>query len=343
MNGIIQGHPPVGAGLRLHLNENTGGCSPRVLAAIRGLDAEQIAQYPDYRAAVVETAAFLRVAPERLILTNGLDEGILLICIAMLRTQGGVVPQVIVPVPAFDAYVNWPEALGARAVKVPPGPGYAFPVDAVLRAITPETRLVILNSPNNPTGQLVPKEATRAILRAVPPGACVLLDEAYWDFSGEQFLDEAAAWPQLLVGRTFSKAHGLAGMRIGCVIGDPALLAPIRRVLPMFNLNTVAVTALRAALADPSFAPAYLEEVRASRELLYEAFRHRGLEFWPSGANFVLARIGERASDVAAGLAARGVHVRNRARDPWCPGCIRVTAGLVGHTRRAIAALEEVL
>ncbi len=339
----IQGHPPVGTGLRLHLNENTGGCSPRVLAAIRGLDAEQIAQYPDYRAAVTETATFLRVAPERVILTNGLDEGILLICVAMLRPENGVVPEVIVPVPAFDAYVSWPEAIGARTIKVAPGPDYAFPTDAVLRAITPATRLVILNSPNNPTGQLVPKEAIRAILRAIPPDACVLLDEAYWDFSGEQFLDEAAAWPRLLVGRTFSKAHGLAGMRVGCVIADPALLAPVRRVLPIFNLNTVAVTALRTALADPSFAPAYVKEVRASRELLYDAFRRLGVEFWPSGANFVLARIGDRADQVSAALAERGVHVRNRARDPYCPGCIRVTAGLVEHTHRAVTALEEAL
>lgn len=339
----IQGAPDVGAGLRLHLNENTAGCSPRVVEAIGRLDAGRIATYPDYGPVVLATAAYLGVRPERLVLTNGLDEGILLTCIATLGRPGPIVPEVIVVVPGFDAYASMASAFAARIVTVASGADYTFPLDDVLGAITERTRLVFLNTPNNPTGQVIPKEAIRAVLGAVPREAVVLLDEAYHDFAGEHFLGEAERWPRLLVGRTFSKAHGLAGMRIGCVVGAPALLEPIRAILPLFNLNTVAVTALGAALADPMFMPAYLAQVRDSKALLYAALDRRGIRYWPSAANFVLVEIGPRAEAIVEALAGRGVHVRNRSRDPHSPGCIRITTGVVAHTRDAIRALEDVL
>ncbi len=339
----IQGIPDVGAGLRLHLNENTAGCSPRVVEAIRRLGPAEISTYPDYRPAVIETAAYLGVPPERLVLTNGLDEGILLTCIDTLGRRDPIVPEVIVIVPGFDVYMATASTFGARIVTVSSGADYAFPLDGVLGAITPETRLVFLNTPNNPTGQTISKEAIRAVLRAVPPDAVVLLDEAYHDFAGENFLSEADQWPRLLVGRTFSKAHGLAGMRIGCLVGAPALIARIRGITPLFNMNTVAVTALRAALSDGAFMPGYVAAVNESKALLYAALDRLGVKYWPSAANFVLAQVGPQADAIVEALGARGVHVRNRSRDPHCPGCVRITTGVVAHTREAIAALEAIL
>jgi histidinol-phosphate aminotransferase len=332
----IQGIPDLGPGLRLHLNENTGGCSQAVVDAVRAFDARGLATYPDYRAAVTETAAFLGVDPERVVLTNGLDEGVLLASIAFLASDGA---EVVMAMPAFETYTTTARALGARVVGVPPRADYAFPLDALLARVTPDTRLIYVNNPNNPTGQPVEKEAIRRIAREASH-ATVFVDEAYHDFMGENMLDEAHAYPNMIVGRTFSKAHGLAGIRIGVLVAAPALLEPIRFVTPLFNLNVVAAAALRAALTDRAFQPWYVAQAAESRRLLYEALDRCGLRYWTSAANFVLVDGGARARELVEGLMARGVLVRDRTRDPYCPNCFRITAGVVDHTRQAVDALE---
>jgi histidinol-phosphate aminotransferase len=349
----IQGVPDLGPGLRLHLNENTGGCSPRVVDAVRRFDGRGLATYPDYRAAVIETAAFLGVDPDWLVLTNGLDEGILLTAIGYLGARApaalvaagasfvapGGQPEVVMAMPAFEPYITTARALGARVVTVPPGPDYAFPVDALLRAVTANTRVVYVNNPNNPTGQPVAKDAIRRVVREAGH-ALVFLDEAYHDFMGENFLDEAHSYPNVLVGRTFSKAHGLAGMRIGAMIAPPDVLEPIRFAMPLFNLNVVAVEALRAALVDREFTPWFVSQVTESKALLYEALDRVGLRYWPSAANFVLIDGDVGARDLIDGIIARGVLVRDRTQDSYCPNCFRITVGTVEHTRQAIAVLE---
>jgi histidinol-phosphate aminotransferase len=351
----IQGVPDLGPGLRLHLNENTGGCSPKVVEAVRAFTAERLALYPDFTAAVTETAAFLGVDPDRIVLTNGLDEGILLASIAFLLARApralvelgapDVAPsgtaEVVVALPTFDPYLHAARSMGARIVSIPAAPDFPFPVDAVLRAVTPNTRLVYVNNPNNPTGQPVPQEAIRRIAREAGH-AMVFVDEAYHDFMSENFLGEAAEYPNVIVGRTFSKAFGLAGMRVGVLIASPDVLEPIRRAMPLFNLNVVAVTALRAAIVDPSFRAWYLEQAGASKEIVYAACERLGLRYWRSAANFVLIDGGAQARDIVSGMIARGVFVRDRSSDPSCPNCFRLTAGVVEHTRKAVEALEAV-
>ncbi|HUE84914.1 MAG TPA: histidinol-phosphate transaminase [Vicinamibacterales bacterium] len=334
----IQGIPDLGPGLRLHLNENTGGCSPKVVDAVRAFTARGLATYPDYRAAVTETAAFHGVDPDWLVLTNGLDEGVLLSAIAFLA-QDEQPAEMIVAMPAFETYITTAKALRARVVPVPPGPGYAYPLDGVLAAVTPQTRLIYINNPNNPTGQPVPKDAIRRVAREAPH-AVVFVDEAYHDFMGENFLSEAANYPNVLVGRTFSKAHGLAGMRVGVMIARPEVLEPIRFVMPLFNLNVVAVAALRAALTDRDFTPWSVAQAAESKRLLYDALERIGLRYWKSGANFVLIDGGNRARALVDGLIGRGVLVRDRSKDPYCPNCFRLTTGVVEDTQQAVQALE---
>lgn len=339
----IQGIPDFGPGLRLHLNENTAGCSPQVVAAVRAFDATALSTYPDYRAAVIETAAFLGVDPEHLVLTNGLDEGILLVAIAYLaprdRSLGTEQPEVVMAMPAFETYVTTAKAIGAHVVAVPPAADYAFPTDALLAAVTPRTRLIYINNPNNPTGQAVPKEVIRRVAREAPQ-AIVFVDEAYHDFMGENFLNEAREYPNVLVGRTFSKAHGLAGMRVGVMIAQPQVLEPIRFVMPLFNLNVVAVQALRAALTDTTFMARYVAQAATSKRMLYDVLDRVGLRYWKSEANFVLVDGGQRAREIVTGMIARGVLVRDRTADPYCPNCFRITAGVVQHTQQAVDALE---
>lgn len=349
----IQGVPDLGPGLRLHLNENTGGCSKKVVEAVRAFDGERLAMYPDFRDAVIETAAFLGVDPDRIVLTNGLDEGILLASVAYLghRTPTPLVelgapltatsgaPEIVVALPAFDPYLHAAQAMGARVVSVPPAADYAFPLDGVLKALTPNTRIVYVNNPNNPSGQPVPLEAIRRVAREAGQ-ALVFVDEAYHDFLGENFLSEAADYPNVLIGRTFSKAYGLAGMRVGVMIASPEILAPIRKVMPLFNLNVVAVAALRAALKDPDFRSWYIAQANESKALVYAACERANLRYWKSAANFVLIDGGTRVRALIDGLIAKGVLVRDRTKDPSTPTCFRLTTGVVEHTRRAVEELE---
>lgn len=241
--------------------------------------------------------------------------------------------------PAFETYITTAKAMGAQIVSVPPGPEYAFPLDAMLAAITVNTRMIYINNPNNPTGQPVAKEAIRSIAREAPH-ALIFLDEAYHDFMGEDFLDEALSYPNVLVGRTFSKAHGLAGMRVGVMIAPPALLEPIRFAMPLFNLNVVAVEALRAAMTDHDFTPWSVAQATSSKQMLYDVCDRVGLRYWKSAANFVLVDGGPDAPALVDGLIARGVLVRDRTKDPYCSNCFRITAGPVRHTEQAVEALE---
>jgi histidinol-phosphate aminotransferase len=351
----IQGVPDLGIGLRLHLNENTGGCSPKVVEAVRGFTAERLALYPDFKDAVLETARFLGEDPDRLVLTNGLDEGILLASIAYLMPRApralvelgapDLAPsgstEIVVALPTFEPYLQAARALGARIVSVPARPDYTFPVDAVLRAVTASTRIVYVNNPNNPTGQAVPQDVIRRVAREAGH-AVVFVDEAYQDFMPENFLVDARDCPNVMVGRTFSKAYGLAGMRVGALIASPGLLEPVRQVMPLFNLNVVAVAALRAALTDTSFHAWYLDQAVQSKALVYTACEKLGLRYWHSAANFVLIDGGARAKEIVAGMIERGVFVRDRTDDPSCRNCFRLTTGVVDHTRKAVEALEAV-
>jgi histidinol-phosphate aminotransferase len=338
----IQGYPDPGAGLRLHLNENTGGCSPRVLEAIRSLGATDVSTYPSYATLVRACATHFAVDPEWVLLTNGLDEGILMAAVGHIACPRAHDAETIVPLPAFDPYPNATAAVGATAVRVLPGPGFAFPTDAVLHAITPQTRMIFLNTPNNPTGQLIPPADIGRIAGAAPR-AVVLVDEAYIEFGGETFLPGLARHTNVLVGRTFSKAYGLAGMRVGILIGQPQALDAVRAVTLPFNINAVALAATQAALDDREFLPRYAAEVAESRERVYAACRRLGLEYWTSAANFVLVRVGDGVPLFVEALAARNVHVRDRSKDPVTAGCIRITAGVLRHTDAAIEALESVM
>jgi histidinol-phosphate aminotransferase len=337
----IQGFPRPGPGLRLHLNENTGGCSPRVLEAIRALNAADIAAYPDYRSAVLACANHLRVDPEWVLLTNGLDEGLLMLALGRLGRDRSAGAEAIVPVPAFDPYFAAINAVGATTIRVPPLERFGFPLRAVLDAISPRTRLIYLNTPNNPTGQTIELDALRTVIAAAPQ-ALVMVDEAYVEFAGQSFLVDLPRSRKAVVGRTCCTAYGLAGMRTGCLVAHPDTLEPIRAVTPVLNLNVVAITAMQAALTDREFLPRYAAEVRESKQLMYAACARLGLEYWESAANFVFVRAGTRAPDVVQALAARGVHVRDRSKDPITAGCVRITAGVVAHTEAAIAALQEI-
>ena len=336
--------PELYEGLRLHQNENTGGCSPRVIEALARLRPDQIGFYPPYAAATDAVAAYLGVPAATIALVNGLDEGIMAIAVAYLRAAiGGPPLEAIVPEPAFEIFRFDTAVAGGHLVQVMPHADFSFPLDDVLSAITPNTRVVFVTNPNNPTGVGVPLDAIRTIARRIPPGAIVFVDEAYAEFAGVSFVPELDAFPNVIVGRTFSKAFGLAGLRIGCLVGAPATLDPVRRAVPVYSVNVAAAVAILAALDDRDHLDGYLRQVAESKALLYAACDRLGLGYVPSQSNFVLVRAGERTDALVKGAFAKGIYLRDRSTEPGCAGSLRVATGIVEHTRRAIAVMEEVL
>src|SRR5262245_650384 len=336
--------PELYDGLRLHQNENTGGCSPRVIEALARLRADQVGFYPPYTEATEAVARYLGVPADRITLTNGLDEGIMAVSVAYLRPSvAGSVLEAVVPEPAFEIFRFDTAVAGGHLVQVMPKADFSFPLDEVLDAIHARTRVVFLTNPNNPTGVTMPLEAIRAIAARVPSKAIVFVDEAYAEFAGVSFIPELEAFPNVVVGRTFSKAFGLAGLRIGCLVGAPDTVDAIRRAVPVYSVNIAAVAAIQAALQDLDHLNNYLRQVTESKALLYAACERMGLTYWKSSSNFVLVCAGDRTDALVKGAFARGVYIRDRSTEPGCAGCIRIGAGIVEHTRRCIAVMEEVL
>ncbi len=341
MSALYERPPSPSSGLRLHLNENTAGCSPRVLAAMRAVTREQAGFYPDYETAHERVARHFGVVSGEVLLTNGLDEGIHGAGYGWLqRGEAGGEREAVIVEPAFDMYAAATTAASGRAVRIAPRPGFDFPLEEVLGAMTPATRVVYLTSPNNPTGLSIPHEAIARIADALPREGVVFLDEAYVDFGGRTVLGTPAMRPNVMVGRTFAKAYGLAAVRLGAVIGSRTVIDRVREVTPPYSVNVFALAALAAALDDEEYVTWYGGEVRQSRELTYAFCERHGLEYWRSDANFVLFRVGPHAPALAADVAARGIHVRDRSSQPGCEGCLRLTTGIVAHTEAALAALE---
>jgi histidinol-phosphate aminotransferase len=328
--------------MRLHLNENTAGCSPAVIDVLRQLGRADAGFYPDYDDTRQAVADYFRVPEEYVLLTNGLDEGILAACGAALRDRSGRVPETLGVSPAFDMYETLTVALGGHMVTVPLDRDFTHPMERLREAITPDTRIVFLANPHNPSGVPVPLGALRQLGRAIAP-IVLFVDEAYADFSGETLIERGLfdEVPSLVVGRTFSKAYGIAGLRAGAVLGNPSTLEPLRAVVPPYSVNAWAVVALPVAIADRAYRDWYIAQAKDSRAILSRACARLGLQTWPSAANFMLVRVGPAIARIMASLAEKGIRVRDRSAEPGCEFCIRITAGLVEDTERLVTALEE--
>jgi histidinol-phosphate aminotransferase len=325
-------------GLRLDFNENTVGCSPGVLACLRSLDAETLARYPEREPVEREAADFLGLKAAQVLLTNGVDEAIHLLCSTYLDPGD----EAIIVVPTFAMYAIFARAEGAHLVQALADENFVFPLEGVLSRLSARTRLIAVANPNNPTGAAVACETLLRIARLAPQAA-VLVDEAYFEFHGETILNCSGRPPNLFVARTFSKAYGLAGLRIGILAGDAGQIAMVRRVASPYNVNAVALAALPEALRDQEYVKHYVADVQRSRAALEQELRDLGLHYWPSRANFVLVRVGSSSAEFIQALRAGGILVRDRSSDPGCEGCVRLTVGSREHTRTLIGALRDVV
>jgi histidinol-phosphate aminotransferase len=333
-------HPPLGNrdAMRLDFNENTVACSPKVKEELGRISAGALTRYPEREPVELIVAKHLGVAAEQLVLTNGVDEAIHVLFEAFLDAGD----ELLLPVPTYTMYEVYASATDAKAVTVQAAEDLQFPFERLLGAITPRTKVVAIANPNSPSGSVATREQILEIARRAPD-AVVLVDEAYFHFFGETVMDLVGSVPNLMVARTFSKAYGLAGLRLGVLAGPVELMKWVRRVLSPYSVNSLALACLPPALEDTSYLDWYVSEVMAARAEFETALDEVGVRWWPSSANFVLVEIGEKHKEFVRLMSGGGVLVRDRSNDPGCDGYVRVTIGTREQMREAVVVLKRTM
>jgi histidinol-phosphate aminotransferase len=333
-------HPPLAGrtALRLDFNENTFGPSPRVMERLRAVTAEGLTKYPEREPVERIVAKHFGLEAEQVLLTNGVDEAIHLMCCAFLEAGD----EALIATPSFFMYDVSVQMMTSHLRKVQSDASLGFPFERFMAAITERTKLIIVASPNNPTGAVVSREHLLAIAAAAPH-AVLMVDEAYYHFDGASVMSDLATVSNLLVARTFSKAYGLANLRIGMLAGNAELLKYVRKVSSPYNVNGVALDCLSVAIEDEAYLAWYVEQVRAGRERMMGGLAELGVPYFPSAANFVLMKIGPKHKELVAAMRAHGVLLRDRSADPGCDGFVRITIGLEEHVERGLEALRASL
>jgi histidinol-phosphate aminotransferase len=333
-------HPPLGNrdAMRLDFNENTIACSPKVKEVLGRISAGALTRYPEREPVERIVAEHLGVAAEQVVLTNGVDEAIHVLFETFLE-EGD---ELLLPVPTYTMYEVYASATDARAVTVQAAGDLQFPFERLVDAITSRTKIVAIANPNSPSGSVATREQILEIARR-SPDAVVLVDEAYFHFFGESVMDLVEKVPNLVVARTFSKAYGLAGLRLGVLAGPIELMKWVRRVLSPYSVNSLALACLPPALEDTAYLDWYVGEVRAARGEFEAALDEVKIRRWPSVANFVLVEIGARHSDFVQLMSAAGVLVRDRSNDPGCDGYVRITIGTREQMREAAVVLRRTM
>lgn len=333
-------HPPTGGRrnkLRLDFNENTVGAPPHVLDFIkRYLTAADLSIYPEYDHALEDLSQHFGIGIDQLTLTNGTDEAIQL----LINTFVDDGQEVLALRPSYAMYRFYAQLAGAVVEEIDYRPGtLAFPLEELIERITPSTRAVLISNPNNPTGTGTTVGGIEKILRKAE-NAAVLVDEAYYEFSGVTVLPQIGEYPNLFVSRTFSKTYGMAAMRCGCLFSQAANMAYIRKAQSPYSVNSLAAMAARIAIQDQSFVEEYVLEVLTARELLCVGLERMKIPYVESQANFVLFQAGDRAIEIRDKLRERGVLVRDRSYE--IPGSVRVTVGTRDQIRRFLDELEQI-
>jgi histidinol-phosphate aminotransferase len=318
----------------LDFNERTVPVSAAInQALIDYIQAGRLQMYPAYGDIDSVIAAYCGVKPEQIMITNGSDQGIDLIIRA--ACQAG--DEAIIPGPSFPMYSQCAKVEQLHIVAPQYTRESGFPLAEVLAAITPKTRLICLANPNNPCGSPIAREAIAEILLAAP-GATVLVDECYFEYSGLTVCDWVDRYPNLVITRTFSKTWGIPSLRLGFVISCQANILALLNVRGPYDINQLAIVAIRAALAAPDYTHRYVEEImQVSKPLLESFLREHKIDFWPSAANYLWC-FPDKAEQLNAALLAANILVRPKVDTTGRLG-LRITLGTKPQTEAAIAVL----
>ena len=321
--------------LRLDLNENTAGCSPRVCKVLARLSPKSIAMYPEYQKPTAKIARYFGVRAEELILANGADDALRVFFDGCVDAGTGV----LFCDPTFPMYRFYAENFGAKIHALRYTKEMEFPLDDFLQALQRKPRVAIIANPNNPTGTLLDGRALKRIVEAATHTA-IVIDEAYADFSGVTIVPWIRRYPHLFAVRTFSKAAGLAALRMGCVLGNAKSIALLRAAMPPYAVNLAALVAAEAAIDDQKTLRRYVRDVTALRAQVADALTKMGVRVFPSAGNFILGNFGPTGPALFRRLERRGILLRERGRDIG-PGFVRITIGTRAEMKRLLREIER--
>jgi histidinol-phosphate aminotransferase len=321
--------------LKLDANENPYGCSPRVRKALASYPYLNI--YPDAEQTELRQAlaGYVGLGPEYIVAGNGSDELIDLLLRAFLK----VGDEVITTVPTFDMYRFCTQVCRGKAVEVRRTADFKVDVPAIKAAVTRKTRLIFIANPNNPSGTLIPVKDIKSLLEI---GLPLVMDEAYFEFSGETVAKLVPGYENLIVLRTFSKWAGLAGLRVGYGVFAPKLAEILMKIKPPYNVNMAAMQAARESLIDSAYLLGTVKKMVEERGRLFKKLQKlKFLHPIPSRANFVLCEVVRgRARTIQDELEKEGILIRYYAT-PLLQNYIRISVGKPEHTDRVIEALQE--
>ena len=324
--------------VRLDLNESTMGCSPKVMETIRKLSPQDISAYPEQATLKESIARYVGLLPENIALTNGADEGIRSIMNAYLEKGD----EVVEPVPTFSVFELFAKVNDARVVQVPYNDDLSFPLEGLLSAISPNTKLVVIVNPNSPTGNSIGREDIIKVLDTAKD-SMVILDETYHHFAKMSHAALVKEHDNLMVLQTFSKAFGLAGLRTGYVISARQNIEDLQKVLPPFPVNSIATQACVTALEDLAFVDMVVAGVDREKRFMVDAYGALGLEAPMTDTNFLLVRFGGNADMAQRALLAKGILVKNLGDSPHVKGCLRIAIGRHEENIALVEALREIL
>ncbi len=327
--------------IKLASNENPLGIPDSARAAMIA-EAAELSRYPDSNGFELKAAISRRysVPSDWITLGNGSNDNLELIAHALLQPGASAVYSQY----SFAVYALATQATGARAIVVP-ARDHGHDLQAMRASIATDTRIVFVANPNNPTGTHIPRDEITAFIASVPSDVVVVLDEAYDEYLEPELASDSLArvadHPNLIVCRTFSKAYGLAGLRVGFAIAHPALTDLMNRVRQPFNVNSVALAAAAAVLEDEPYLQRSREMNRSGLQRLQTAFERMGLEYVPSSGNFVLVRVGDAAA-VNESLLRAGIIVRPVA-NYGLPEWLRISVGLPEENEAFLQAFERAM
>jgi histidinol-phosphate aminotransferase len=307
--------------VRLDFNENTSGCSRAVIRALGKMSRKQLAMYPEYQRITARLARHFGVRPSELLLTNGGDDALRVFFDTFVESGSSI----LICEPTFPMYRYWGEIAGAKVEALRYGPDMKFPMSDTLAALRKKPRVLFIANPNNPTGTLLRIAEIEKVLRASTHTA-VVIDEAYAEFSGVTLVPCIGKYANLFIARTFSKAAGLAALRLGAVIAGAESLSYLRRAMPPFPVNLAALVAAQAAVRDGRTIRAHVREIRRLRAWFEEELHGLGVKTFPSAGNFLLANFGLGGPRLFQQLEREGILLRERTKELG-PGFVRITIG----------------
>lgn len=327
---------------KLASNENPLGTSPYVTEHLAA-ELSNLARYPDGNAYDFKEALsqHLNVLPEQLILGNGSEEVLRMLMQTFVWGSGNIV----IPQYSFIAYKVLAQGFGISTIEVP---SKAFSVDyeAILAAIEPDTRMVILANPNNPTGTYITENEFFTFLKCLPKEVIVVCDEAYYEYVTEtdypKAIEKISAYPNLIVTRTFSKAYGLAGLRVGYGVAHPHMVELINRIRQPFNLNHLAMVAGKRALQDQAFVQKSIEGNHQGKLQIYQGLKALGISYLPSVGNFIMLNVETEGTKIFQSLLKQGVIVRPLSAYQLTHS-VRVSVGLEHENAHFLEAMKAVL